>query len=147
MASCFRSGVKRTAGFTTKVWEYDRVRDRAYVEMAWRADLSLANGSQFVVIDAVHGKRVVSAAWGRDVSRGYLPVGNTTAISMRLHASIGDAVSRGRGRPPRRVRLNGQALRRRAQNPPRNEPTHDALNEAIVEPEAQRELSSADRPA
>jgi len=57
------------------------------------------------------------------------------------------APSRGRGRPPRRVRLKGQALRRRAQNPPRNEPTHDALNEAIVEPEAQRELSSADRPA
>ena len=49
--------VTRTAGFTTKVSEYDRVRDRAYLEMARRADLSLANGSQFVVIDAVHGER------------------------------------------------------------------------------------------
>jgi predicted kinase len=49
--------VKRTAGFTSNVWEYDRVRDRAYAEMARRADLSLANGSPFVVIDAVHGER------------------------------------------------------------------------------------------
>jgi predicted kinase len=49
--------VRRTAGFTSNVSEYDRVRDRAYVEMARRADLSLANGSPFVVIDAVHGER------------------------------------------------------------------------------------------
>ena len=49
--------VNRTAGFTTNVPAYDRVRDRAYAEMARRADLSLAKGSQFVVIDAVHGER------------------------------------------------------------------------------------------
>lgn len=49
--------VKRTAGFTIDVTEYDRVRDSAYVEMARRADLSLANGSPIVIIDAVHGER------------------------------------------------------------------------------------------
>src|SRR5262249_53291106 len=36
---------------------YDRVRDRAYAEMARRADLSLANGAPLVIIDAVHGER------------------------------------------------------------------------------------------
>jgi predicted kinase len=49
--------VKRTAGFATNVSEYDRVRDRAYAEMARRADLSLAKGSPLVIIDAVHGER------------------------------------------------------------------------------------------
>ncbi len=49
--------VKRTAGFTTNVSEYDQVRDRAYAEMARRADLSLANGSPLVIMDAVHGER------------------------------------------------------------------------------------------
>jgi len=49
--------VKRTAGFTTNVEDYDRVRDAAYVEMARRADLSLANGAPLVIIDAVHGER------------------------------------------------------------------------------------------
>ncbi len=49
--------VKRTAGFTANVTEYDRVRDNAYGEMARRADMSLANGSPLVIIDAVHGER------------------------------------------------------------------------------------------
>lgn len=49
--------VKRTAGFTINVAEYDRVRDGAYAEMARRADLSLANGSPLVIVDAVHGER------------------------------------------------------------------------------------------
>ena len=49
--------VKRTAGFTMNVAEYDRVRDRAYAEMARRATLNLANGSQLVILDAVHGER------------------------------------------------------------------------------------------
>src|SRR6266567_5108243 len=52
-----------------------------------------------------------------------------------------------RGRPPRHVRLKGQALRRRAQNPPRHEPTHDALDDAVVKPEGQRDLARPpDRP-
>jgi predicted kinase len=49
--------VKRTAGFTTNVSDYDRVRDHAYAEMARRADLNLANGLPLVIIDAVHGER------------------------------------------------------------------------------------------
>jgi len=49
--------VKRTAGFRKNLVAYDRVRDRAYVEMARRADLSLANGAPLVIIDAVHGER------------------------------------------------------------------------------------------
>lgn len=49
--------VKRTAGFTAKVADYDRVRDDAYTEMARRADMSLANGAPLVIIDAVHGER------------------------------------------------------------------------------------------
>jgi len=49
--------VKRTAGFTIDVAAYDRVRDRAYTEMARRADRSLANGTPLVIIDAVHGER------------------------------------------------------------------------------------------
>jgi len=50
--------VKRTAGFRMNVAAYDRVRDRAYAEMARRADLSLANGAPLVIVDAVHGERV-----------------------------------------------------------------------------------------
>jgi predicted kinase len=50
--------VRRTAGFTTSVSDYDSVRDRAYAEMARRADLSLARGVALVIIDAVHGERV-----------------------------------------------------------------------------------------
>jgi predicted kinase len=49
--------VKRTAGFTTNVSDYNRVRDHAYAEMARRADLNLANGFPLVIIDAVHGER------------------------------------------------------------------------------------------
>lgn len=49
--------VERTAGFTMNVSDYDIVRDRAYGEMARRADLSLANGTPLVIIDAVHGER------------------------------------------------------------------------------------------
>ncbi len=49
--------VKRTAGFTVNVAEYDRVRDKAYTAMAKRADMSLANGAPLVIIDAVHGER------------------------------------------------------------------------------------------
>lgn len=49
--------VERTAGFTINVSDYDIVRDRAYAEMARRADLSLANGTPLVIIDAVHGER------------------------------------------------------------------------------------------
>src|SRR5262249_61651671 len=44
--------VKRTAGFTINVAAYDRVRDRAYAEMARRGDLSPANGAPLVLIDA-----------------------------------------------------------------------------------------------
>jgi predicted kinase len=50
--------VRRTAGFTMNVADYDSVRDRAYAEMARRADLSLAGGVALVIIDAVHGERV-----------------------------------------------------------------------------------------
>jgi predicted kinase len=49
--------VKRTAGFTANVTEYDRVRDSAYGEMARRAETSLAKGSPLIIIDAVHGER------------------------------------------------------------------------------------------
>lgn len=49
--------VKRTAGFTVNVADYDRVRDDAYAEMARRAERSLANSAPLVIIDAVHGER------------------------------------------------------------------------------------------
>jgi predicted kinase len=50
--------VRRTAGFTRNVSDYDSVRDRAYAEMARRADLRLARGTPLVIIDAVHGERM-----------------------------------------------------------------------------------------
>lgn len=49
--------VKRTAGFTANVAEYDRVRDNAYGEMAGRAEASLAKGIPLIIIDAVHAER------------------------------------------------------------------------------------------
>jgi predicted kinase len=48
--------VARTAGFTVGVQAYDRVRDRAYEEMARRLDAGLAAGADPVVVDAVHGE-------------------------------------------------------------------------------------------
>ncbi len=48
--------VARTAGFTVGVEAYDRVRDRAYEEMARLLDRSLAAGADPVIVDAVHGE-------------------------------------------------------------------------------------------
>lgn len=48
--------VSRTQQFTTKVSEYDRLRDEAYAEMARRVTTCLASGSRVVIVDAVHGE-------------------------------------------------------------------------------------------
>lgn len=48
--------VRRTHGFTVNVAEYDRLRDRAYREMARRLAASLAAGARLVILDAVHGE-------------------------------------------------------------------------------------------
>jgi predicted kinase len=48
--------VARTSGFTVGVEAYDRVRDRAYEEMARLLDASLAASADLVVVDAVHGE-------------------------------------------------------------------------------------------
>ncbi len=49
--------VRRTKGFTRDVVEYERERDRAYVEMAKRLERALASGRDVIVVDAVHGER------------------------------------------------------------------------------------------
>lgn len=48
--------VERTRGFTVDVQEYDRLRDRAYVEMATLLEKSLASAAGLIVVDAVHGE-------------------------------------------------------------------------------------------
>ncbi len=48
--------VKRTQGFTVNVAAYERVRDRAYREMARRLAESLASRGALVILDAVHGE-------------------------------------------------------------------------------------------
>jgi predicted kinase len=48
--------VVRTHGFTVDVGEYDRVRDRAYEEIARRLQRSLS-GAGLVILDAVYGER------------------------------------------------------------------------------------------
>jgi len=49
--------VRRTRGFTENVAEYERERDRAYVEMARRLEGALAAARDLIVVDAVHGER------------------------------------------------------------------------------------------
>jgi predicted kinase len=49
--------VERTRGFTVDVAAYDRVRDRAYEEIARRLRFSLGR-TDLVVLDAVYGERV-----------------------------------------------------------------------------------------
>jgi predicted kinase len=49
--------VRRTRGFTVNVAEYERERDRAYVEMARRLEAALAAARDLIVVDAVHGER------------------------------------------------------------------------------------------
>lgn len=67
--------VKRTAGFTVNISEYDRVRDHAYAEMAQRADTSLAHGSPLVIIDAVHGERAKrQRLYALCSTRGAMPI-------------------------------------------------------------------------
>jgi predicted kinase len=54
--------VRRTRGFTVDVAAYDAVRDRAYVEMARRLDVTLVARTSPVVVDAVHGEPAKRAA-------------------------------------------------------------------------------------
>lgn len=53
--------VRRTDGFTRGVGAYERLRDRAYVEMAARLERALAAGTPLVILDAVHGERAKRA--------------------------------------------------------------------------------------
>ena len=48
--------VRRTRGFTVNVEGYDRLRDRAYVEMRRRLETVLSAGASLVIVDAVHGE-------------------------------------------------------------------------------------------
>ena len=88
--------VKRTAGFTLNVTEYDDVRDRAYAEMARRADLSLANGAPLVIIDAVHGERAKrQRLYQISAARGATPIlivcmcRDFSEVQRRFHAREG----------------------------------------------------------
>jgi predicted kinase len=88
--------VERTAGFTTNVTEYDRVRDSAYVEMARRVDLSVAKGSPLVIIDAVHGERAKrQRLYEISASRGATPFlivcicPDLSEVQRRFHAREG----------------------------------------------------------
>jgi predicted kinase len=67
--------VRRTRGFTLDVDAYDRVRDRAYEEMARRLDAALDGGVRLVVVDAVHGEPAKRAAvYALCLARGATPV-------------------------------------------------------------------------
>ena len=88
--------VKRTAGFTTNVSDYDRVRDHAYAEMARRADLNLANGLPLVILDAVHGERAKrQRLYEISASRGATPFlivcmcPDFSEVQRRFHAREG----------------------------------------------------------
>lgn len=88
--------VKRTAGFTTDVSDYDRVRDHAYAEMARRADLSLANGLPLVIIDDVHGERAKrQRLYEISATRGATPIlivcmcPDFAEVQRRFHAREG----------------------------------------------------------
>ena len=48
--------VHRTAGFTTDVEAYERLRDRAYRRMLDLLEDQLTAGSRIVILDAVHGE-------------------------------------------------------------------------------------------
>lgn len=54
--------VRKTRGFTEDVSAYERLRDRAYVEMGRRLAGALATHAPLVVVDAVHGERAKRAA-------------------------------------------------------------------------------------
>src|SRR5215470_4866941 len=88
--------VKRTAGFTTNVLNYDRVRDHAYAKMARRTDLSLANGSPLTIIDAVHGERAKrQRLYEISATRGATPIlivcmcPDFSEVQRRFHAREG----------------------------------------------------------
>lgn len=49
--------VRRTKGFTQRVAEYERERDRAYGEIARRLERTLGSALGLIVVDAVHGER------------------------------------------------------------------------------------------
>ncbi len=48
--------VRRTKGFTQNVTDYERERDRAYVELRRQLKRALASAAGLIVLDAVHGE-------------------------------------------------------------------------------------------
>lgn len=52
-----RAWARRTRGFNRDVEAYERLRDRAYVEMERQLERHLAAGARLVILDAVHGEQ------------------------------------------------------------------------------------------
>jgi predicted kinase len=90
--------VERTAGFTVNVHEYDRVRDRAYVEIAQRLERSLAS-ARLVILDAVYGERAkrqtiyaIARERGVDVSLVHCRCDDPNEVARRFDARRGREV-------------------------------------------------------
>jgi predicted kinase len=88
--------VERTAGFTVNVSEYDGVRDRAYAEMARRAETGFACGAALVIVDAVHGERAKrQRLYALCAARGATPIlvvctcADFAEVQQRLRAREG----------------------------------------------------------
>lgn len=83
--------VRRTKGFTQRLADYQRERDRAYVEMARRLGQALASSRDLVIVDAVHGewakRRVMyrlCRAFGRTPILIWCQCDNLEAIRQRF---------------------------------------------------------------